>query len=128
MDRPTKQPTYSYHRNKAERGSVISEMYDRLAAYEDTGLTPEEITALTNEVDRMGEKYTNAVSDCNKAEKENAALKAKLARAVEDIKEMLHWSTYCVFCKEPRGPCGGTMRVRAPMARGRRRRNERFPI
>ena len=45
MDRLTKQPTYSYHRNKAERGSVIAEMYDRLAAYEDTGLSPDEITA-----------------------------------------------------------------------------------
>lgn len=79
---------------------------DRLGAYEDTGLTPEEIEQLKDELKHAYEKSNTAVKwyyelkqSYEQLQKENAELKELLKLAFEDIRGIVIGMEECELCK-----------------------------
>lgn len=71
--------------NKEFRGHRI---YDRLAAYEDTGYTPEEIAVLKEQCHRLEDALSAAIDDKKRFENKVASLKAENENLKETIQEM----------------------------------------
>lgn len=98
---------------------VLEEMVERLAEYEDTGLTPDEII----EHEEMFKAYRHVCGgkspeEIERLQSENARLKAELDKAVEDMRrcrrnkcDYCYYSnknqnTPCRDCQSPISNCG----------------------
>jgi hypothetical protein len=85
-------------------------MISRLAAYEDTGLTPDEIEALKAKLVKFSEAFKGAQAVCEVAisEKKQAIaerdrFKARVEAAEKDIRALSDEFKICRFCKHDRG-------------------------
>ena len=88
----------------------IAQAVKRLAAYEDTGLTPDEIVAIKAKLGEFSEAFKGAQAVCEVAisEKKQAIaerdrFKARAEAAERDIRALSDEFKICRFCKHDRG-------------------------
>lgn len=87
---------------------VLEEMVERLAEYEDTGLTPDEII----EHEEMFKAYRHVCGgkspeEIERLQSENTRLKAERDKAVEDLENLIDCYCACNYCANlmPDGAC-----------------------